>query len=88
MPEAFRCFLQKSYAAGDLTNREAEIRKAETTPQENVDLAVEILLARYGLTGYLAEIKQTAKARKLLDETKKLTQTPRRQNLPPLFQTN
>ncbi|HOI49587.1 MAG TPA: hypothetical protein PK167_09810 [Prolixibacteraceae bacterium] len=51
VPDAFRCFLQKSYAAGDLTNREAGIRKAETSLRENSGLVVEILPARYGLTG-------------------------------------
>ncbi len=72
MGQESACFFKETYAIGDLSGWEPEIRKMETRHSQDFDVMAEALLARYGLMGYLIGSKQNAKAKSLLDETEKL----------------
>jgi tetratricopeptide (TPR) repeat protein len=66
------CFFMETYAKGDLTGWEQEIRKIETQKPDDFSTNSESLLARYGYIGYLIGSNQNAKAKKFLDETEKM----------------
>jgi len=72
MGQESACFFKETYAIGDLSGWEPEIRKMEIQHSQNFEVMAEALLARYGLMGYLIGSRQNSKAKSLLDETEKL----------------
>ncbi len=72
MGQEYACFFEESYAIGDLSGWENEIRKMEKQHPQDFVVMTEALLARYGLMGYLVGSRQNSKAKSLLDETEKL----------------
>lgn len=75
MGQESACFFEETFAIGDLSGWEGEIRKLEKQHPQDFGLMTEALLARYGLMGYLIGSKQNSKAKSLLDETEKLLET-------------
>jgi hypothetical protein len=72
MGQESACFFKETYAIGDLSGWENEIRKMEKQHPQDFGIITEALLARYGLMGYLIGSRQNSKAKSLLDETEKL----------------
>ena len=66
------CFFMETYARGDLSSWEQEIRKMESRTPDDFQTFSESLLARYGYMGYLIGSNQTPKAKKFLEETENI----------------